>query len=109
MSIFLLSSHSAKKPSKNPSDAAAWAIDLHGLCVFEQTDRGRKLRVFYRRSQAGEGLGVGHVRRHFKDLAGEMIDPIQQAAAAGNENAGADIIDERLLFDGALEQLKSFA
>src|ERR1700731_4243080 len=95
MSIFLFSSHSAKKPSKNSSDAAPRAVDLHGLRVLEQTDRGRKFRVFHRRSQAGERLRVGYVRRHFKNLAGEMIDPVHQTAATGDEHSGTDIIDER--------------
>ena len=54
-------------------------------------------------------MRVRDVRRHFKNFAGEMVDPVHQTAAAGNENPGADIIDERLLFDRALEQLKSFA
>src|SRR5438477_7375668 len=38
-----------------------------------------------------------------------MVDPVQQTAATGDKDSGADIIDERLLFDGALEQLKSLA
>ena len=49
------------------------------------------------------------VRRHFKNFARQMVDPVHQTAAAGNENPSAAIIDERLLFDRPLEQLESFA
>ena len=49
------------------------------------------------------------VRGHFKNFAGQVIDSIHQTAAAGNENAGTDIIDKRLFLDRALEQLKSLA
>ncbi len=38
-----------------------------------------------------------------------MIDPVHQTASTGNENSGADIIDERFFLDRAFEQFKSLA
>ena len=43
------------------------------------------------------------VRRHFKNVTGEMVDPAQQTAAAGNKDSAADVVDERLFFDRTLE------
>src|SRR5580704_1714379 len=109
MSIFLLSPHPVEKPSKNSGDAAARPIDLHRLRVLEQADRGRKLWVLDRRGQSRQSLSVRHVRRHLKNLAGQMIDPAEQAATARDEDSRADIIDERFLFDCPLEQLESLS
>src|ERR1700736_4189277 len=103
MSIFLLSPHPTEKPPKNSGDTAARPIDLHRLRVLEQTDRGRKLWVLDRRGQSRQSLSVSNVCRHLKNFAGQMIDPAEQAAAAGNENSRAHIIDEWFLFDCSLE------
>ena len=81
---------------------------MHGLRVFDQTDGGGELRIFERRGQSRHCLRVRDVRRHFKDFSREMIDPVEQAASAGDENARADVIDERFLFDCAFEQLEAF-
>src|SRR6266513_2654784 len=108
MSIFLLSSDSGEKPAENSSDAAPRTIDLHGLRVFEQTDRGRKLRVLNCGCQPGQCLRVRDVRRHLKDFTGKVIDPVYQTAAASNENARAGVVNERFFFERALEQLESF-
>src|SRR6202011_3563637 len=99
MSIFLLSSHSAEKPSEDSANATPGPVDLHRLRVFEQADGGRKLRVVDRRGQSRQSLGVVQVRWHLKNFAGEVIDSADQTATAGDENSRADIIDERLLFD----------
>src|SRR5438128_4876810 len=109
MSIFLLLSHSAKKPPENSSNATPRPIHLHGLRVFQQTDRGGKLRVLNGRCQPGHGLGMCYVRGHFKDFPSQIIDPVHQAASAGNENSGTDIIDERFFLDRTLEQFKNLA
>src|SRR2546421_13091715 len=106
MSIFLLSSHSGEKPAEDSRDAAARTIDLHRLRVFKQTDRGRKLRVLNRRSEAGEGLCVRDVRGHFKNFARQMLDSVYQTAPAGDKHARAGIIDEGFFFERALEQLE---
>src|SRR5438105_5975426 len=49
------------------------------------------------------------MRRHFKNFSGQMIDAVEQTAAAGDKDSSAGGIDERFFFDGALEQLESFA
>ena len=38
-----------------------------------------------------------------------MVNPIQQTAAASDKNSGANIIDERLFLERALEQFEGFA
>ena len=77
------------------------------LCESDQTDRRRELRVLHRGCYAPDGLRVCDVRRHLENFFREMIDTIKKAATAGNENAGAEIIDERFLFEPAFEQLES--
>src|SRR6516162_1837443 len=109
MSIFLLSSLSAEESSKNSAEAAPRPVDLHGLCVFEQADRGRELRILGRRRQTRQCLRVGYMRRHFKNFACQMIDPIQQAAPTSDQDAGADVINERFFLNRALEQFKDLA
>src|SRR6266404_9829675 len=103
MSIFLLSPHSIEKSSDHSSKAAPRPVDLHCLRVFEQTDRGGELCVLHRGGEAGERLRVCDVGRHFENFAGEMIDAVDQAAATGDKNAGADVIDERFFFESAFE------
>src|SRR4030095_9028987 len=48
------------------------------------------------------------MRGHFEIRSGKMIDAVQQTASAGNENAAADVIDEWLFFDRALQSLEDF-
>src|SRR5689334_24656740 len=109
MSIFLLSPHPIEQPSKNPSDAATRTVDLHGLRIFQQPNRSGKLRILRCRGESGGGLSMRDMCRHFENLAGEVIDPVEQAAASGDENSRADIINKRLFLDGSLEELECLA
>src|SRR6266403_2917422 len=89
------SSHSAKKSSEDAADAAPrLTIGLHSLCIFDQANRRRELRIFKRRSQPGHRLRVRDACRHFKNISGQMIDSVEQAAAAANENSLADVVDK---------------
>jgi hypothetical protein len=93
--LFLGSSHSAKESSEDAADAAArLPIGLHSLRIFDQANRRRELRIFKRRSQPGHRLRVRDARRHFKDISGQMIDSIEQAAATADENSFADVVDK---------------
>src|SRR5213595_1048827 len=100
------SSHSAKEFAKNSSKSSSRPICLHSLRIFDQTNRGRKLRVLHRRSQSRGGLCVRDVRGHFENFFREMIDTIEKTASTGNENAGTEIIDERLFSESAFEEFK---
>ena len=51
---------------------------------------------------------MSDARRQFEDFLGEMIDPIQVAASAGDEDTFADVIDEWFFLELALEQLERF-
>src|SRR5438552_16985879 len=102
------SSHSAKEFAKNSSKSSSRPICLHSLRIFDQTNRGRKLRVLHRRSQFRRGLRVRDVRGHFENFLREMIDTIEKTASTGNENAGSEVIDERLFSESACEELHDF-
>ena len=52
---------------------------------------------------------MGHARGQFENFLGEMVDPVQMTAPAGDENAFADVIDERFFLELSLEQLERFA
>src|SRR5919198_504561 len=43
------------------------------------------------------------------DSSGEIIDAIEEAASASDENTSAEVINEWFFIEPALEQLKSFA
>ena len=43
------------------------------------------------------------VRRHFENLFREIIDTIEEAASAGEENTPAEVIDERFFIEPAFE------
>jgi hypothetical protein len=79
---------------------------LHRLRVFDQTDRGRKLRVFHRGSQSRRGLCVRYVSGHFENFLREMIDTVEKTAPARNENTGTEVINEWFLFESAFEEFK---
>ena len=49
------------------------------------------------------------VRGHFENLFREIIDAIEQAAPARDENTSAEVIDERFFIEPSFKQLKSFA
>ena len=49
------------------------------------------------------------MRGHFENLFRQIIDAIEQAAPARDENTTAEVIDEWLFIEPAFEQLKSFA
>src|SRR5205807_5725959 len=88
----------------------AWTpINLDRLRILDQPDRGGKLRIFESRGQSGHGLGMSDPCRQFEDLLGQMIDSVQMAAAAGDENAFADVVDERFFLQLALQELECFA
>src|SRR5437762_11621227 len=103
------SSYAAEKPPKEPAKSTRRPIRLHHLCKFDQPNRRRELGILHCRCYAPGRLRVRQVRRHFENLLGEMIDAVKKAAAAGYENTGAKIINERLLIEPALEELKGFA
>ena len=50
-----------------------------------------------------------NVRGHFENLFREIIDAIEQAAPARDENTTAEVIDEWFFIEPSFEQLKSFA
>ena len=86
--------------SEKPAEAAArLAIALHGLGIFDQTDRGRELRIFKCARQAGHRLRMRDARRHFENVLRQIIDPVELAAPAGDENAFADVVDERFFLE----------
>ena len=103
------SSHSTKQFSEDSPETAARPIRLHGLGVFDQADGGGELRILKRGSQSGHGLRVRDMGRHLEDFLREMIDAIEQAASAGDENSGSGEIDERFFLQFAFEELQTFA
>ena len=50
-----------------------------------------------------------HARRNSEDIFREVIDPIEQTASPGDEDAFAEIVEKWLLFERALEEFKSLA
>jgi hypothetical protein len=54
-------------------------------------------------------LSVRDVRGHFEDPFREIIDAIEEAASACDENSSAQVIDEWFVIESAFDQLKSFA
>jgi len=51
---------------------------------------------------------VSDAGRQLEDFLRQMIDPVQVAASAGDENSFADVVDKRLFFELPLEQLEGF-
>src|SRR5260370_28738692 len=100
------SSHSAKEFADDPSKSSSRPICLHSLRIFDQTNRGRKLRVLHRRSQSRGGLCVCDMRGHFENFSREMIDTVEKTASTGNENASTELIDQRLFFEPTFEEFK---
>ena len=49
------------------------------------------------------------VCRHFENLFREIVDAIEEAASACDENSSAQVIDEWFVIEPAFEQLKSLA
>src|SRR4051812_2794916 len=49
------------------------------------------------------------MRRHLKNLFGQVLNPIELTAAAGDEHAGAGVVEERLFLELTLEQLEALA
>ena len=104
------SSNSAEKFSEKSAKAPpARTIGTHYLCELDQADGRRELRIFHCGRYAPRGLRVRQVRRHFENLFCLMVDTIKKATTAGNENAGSEIVEIRLLFEPAFEQLNAFA
>src|SRR5579884_625130 len=96
------SSQDAPKPPGRP-------VRLHHLREFDQPDGGGELWIFHRSSDSPGSLSVSQMRRHFKNFLGKMIDAVEQAAAAREKDARAQVVDERFLIEPALEELKSLA
>ena len=48
-------------------------------------------------------------RRNAENVFRQIVDSVEQTAAAGDENAFAEVVEERFLFERALEELKSLA
>jgi len=107
--LSISSSPSAENSSQDSADSSRWPLRLHGLGIFDQPDCSRKLRILYRRGYAGCCLSVRDVRGHFENLFREIMDAIEEAAPARDENTGAEVIDEWFFVEPAFEQLKSFA
>src|SRR6266481_3634016 len=103
------SSPSAKNSSQDSPDSSRWPLCLHRLGIFDQPDCGGKLRVLYRRGHARCCLSMCDVRGHFENLFREIIDAIEEAASACDENSSAQVIDEWFVIEPAFEQLKSLA
>src|SRR5215831_8907482 len=101
-------SHS-KKLTERFSKSASWPIALHNLCEPDQANRCRELGILNRGRNAPCGLRMRQVRWYLENFLGEMIDAVKKATATGNEDAGAQITEIRLLFEPAFQQLKTFA
>jgi hypothetical protein len=102
----LFLSHSAKEFAEDSSKSPLRPICLHSLRVFDQTDRGRKLRVFDGGSQSRRGLRVRYVRGHFENFLREMIDTVEKTASTRNENTGTEVINEWFFFESAFKEFK---
>src|SRR6185503_9356616 len=106
---FEFSSFSAENFSKKPPKPPRRPVGVHHLRKLDQANCCRELGIFHCRRHTPCGLRVRQVGRYVENLRREMIDSVQKTAAAGNENAGAQIAEIRFFFESALEQLKSFA
>src|SRR5687767_7572080 len=104
-----LGAHSVKNLAEQTAESADRpAIGLHGLRVLNQANGRRELRVLESARQAGHGLGVSDAGRQLEHFLSQMIDPVQMAASARDENSLADVIDERFLLEFALKELEGF-
>src|SRR5436190_3330164 len=52
---------------------------------------------------------MSYARGQLEDFLGQMVDATQMAASAGDEDALADVIDKRFLFQLPFQQLERFA
>src|SRR5437868_6813433 len=99
-----LSRYKTAENSRQP--ASLRPIRLHCLGVFDQPNCGCQLWVLKGRGQSRHRLRPCDPRRNFEDFLSQMIDPLQQTAAASNENSFAHVIDKRFLIKRAFEQLE---
>src|SRR6185503_4019499 len=91
------------------TEEAGGALRLHGVGVFDDTDGGGELRIFESGGEAGDGLRVGEVHRHAEDFLGEMVDTLDQTAAAGEHEASAEERQVALIIEALFEQLEGLA
>ena len=49
------------------------------------------------------------VRGQLENFFSQMIDAAEKTASAGDENAGAQVIDKWFLIESALQELESFS
>ena len=74
-----------------PSARAARSIGLHRLRVLDQPDRGGELRVFETHSLGRTWSARAQTRAgNLENFLRQVIDPVELAATAGDENAFAD-------------------
>lgn len=50
-----------------------------------------------------------HVRGRLENLFGKVIDAAEKTASAGDENAGAEVVDKWFLIESAFEEIESFS
>src|SRR5207248_5709166 len=102
-------SQPAKPVGKPIPPPAAATVRLQCLRIFDQSNRGRELRIFECRSQSRHRLRVRDVNRQAKYFLGQMIDAANLAAAAGDRNSSAQKIEIIFAFEMALEQIERLA
>src|SRR6516225_6733372 len=107
--LFLSSSFSAEKSSKNPAKPSRWPVGVHHLRELDQANGCGELGIFDCGSHTPCGLCVCQICWYFENICREVIDAAQKTTATGDENARAEIAKIRFLFESALEQLKRFA
>src|SRR5262249_26028541 len=100
---FQFSSFSAENFSNKPSKPPRRPIGVHHLCELDQANCTRELGIFQGGRPPACRVRVSRVAGYFENLRREMSDSFQKAAAAGNENAGAQIAQIRFLFQPAFE------
>lgn len=67
-SLFLSSSFSAEKSSKDPTKASRRPVGVHHLREFHQANRSRELGIFYRGRHTPCGLRVRQIGRYFENV-----------------------------------------
>src|SRR6266853_6913913 len=81
---------------------------MHYLREFDQANCRGELRIFHRRCYSPRCLRMCKICWDFENFRREMIDPAQETAPAGDEDACPQITEVWFLFESALEQFKGF-
>ena len=84
-----------KFADKAADTTALWPLSLHRLRVTNEADRSGELRIFDRGSETGHRLRVRHAGGQFENLLRQIVDSLQVAATAGDENAFAELFNGR--------------